>query len=248
MEKDFDFNELEQILKKVREEQQQNREEYNAPAVEELEPPNTAEELKAQAEEVNEPAPQPEPISPPAPTKEEKAPVKKEKAPKKKREMPKLKLNTKVISANVKTRLVPKVKEFFKKELTRKALISVGCIIALVGLVFGGIKVVQFAQVAYLRPYIEKYGIDFPKGIREEFCDDYGKDQGVMGRIVIEDTATDALAGSNKKADAYAEKGSTVLKDQQVRAVALSSGELEKCYYCRSVRQFKSACDVQNAF
>ena len=227
MEKDFDFNELEEVLKRVRSEQQNKPADETPAEPEPLEPPKTMQQMQKEASEP-EAEEQQEEASEPAPEQKEK---KKPALPKVNIKMPKIKLNTKVLSANFKTRLVPAVKDFFKKELVKKALLAVVAVLVIIGLGFGGVKLYQYSQVAYLKPYIEKYNIDFPEGIREEFCDDYGKDQNVMGRIVIEDTGTDVLAGSEKDGvAAFAEKGSSVLTDQHVRSVALRDSGLEKYY------------------
>ncbi len=211
---DFDYNELEEMLKKVRSRQQTQPSSEEEP----LEPPKTTQEMQSETQQSEQQAPEAE-------EKENYAPDKV------KIKMPELKFNTKVISANIKTRLLPAVKSVFKKELVRKSLLAVIAVIVLIGLGFGGVKLYQYAQVAYLKPYIEKYNIEFPDGIREEFCDDFGKDQRVMGRIVIADTSTDVLAGSKKEgAAAYADAGSSVLDDQHIRSVALRDSGLEKYY------------------
>ena len=211
----FEYNELEELLKKVREESKTEEEPVAEP--EPLEPPKTRKEL--QAESADEPASENlEWLTPEEAAEEEK------KA--KKSALPKIK--PAVIKANFKTRLVPPIKRFCKKVFTRQLLLSVGSIALIAALVFGGIKLYDYSKTAYLRPYIEKYGIEYPEGIREEFCDDYGKDQTVQGRLVIEDTSTDTLVSS--KSVAKPDKGSTVLKDEHLRSISLEKGNLETCY------------------
>ena len=213
MENNNNYNELEEILRQVRE--------------------------KHPELQIND---EPEELPPPEPKKTE--PPAEEPEPKEEKPAPKLKPNKKIVKANFKTRVLPKAKAFGKIAALRYAAIAVIAAAVVAGLVFGGIKVYEYAQVAYLKPYIEKYGIEFPDGIREEFCDAYGNDQTVAGKLVISDTSTDVLVnGSGNDGAAVLEFGGTVLKKQHVRSIALDSGEsLEKDY--STAAAFKNASQL----
>ena len=212
--RDNDYsNELDIILKRIRNEANQKTESESEK--EPLEPPKTREEMQEP------PADEPAPETLEWQTAEEAAASERKKARK-------VFLRPAVIRANFKTRLLPAVKRFLGKILTRQFFLALGALVLIAALVFGGVKLYDYSKTAYLRPYIEKYGIEYPAGIREEFCDDYGKDQSTQGRLVIEDSATDTLISS--KSVAVPDKGSTVLKDQHIRSVSLSRGNLETCY------------------
>lgn len=75
-----------------------------------------------------------------------------------------------------------------KKPLTKKdkkaiktALIAVGGIILAAAVVLIIVFINKSNANAYLKPYEEKYGIDFPNGMLEEYCDAYGENQNLAG-------------------------------------------------------------------
>lgn len=127
---------------------------------------------------------------------------------------------------------LPKPTDEEKIILKRVGIIACA-IVAAIALVFGGIKVVNYAKTAYIRSYEKKYQVDFPDGIRKEFCDEFGKDQSFSGNLVIEDTSTDVkVFAKAKDGAALLDKGSDVKQDQHIRAIALdkSLGDLESVY------------------
>ena len=102
-----------------------------------------------------------------------------------------------------------------------------------VALGFGGVKLYQYSKIAYLKPFEEKYHIEYPVGIGKEFCDAYGKNPSLAGEIVISDTDTKEYVYSEpSQGEALFEKGSSVYEDQHCRAIALSKeqADLEKVY------------------
>lgn len=124
-------------------------------------------------------------------------------------------------------------KDISKKLFSKKVAIVLIAIIGAAALCFGGVKVYQFAKVAYLKPYEKQYGIEYPIGIAKEFCDDYGKDQSLSGRLTIPDTQSESLVYSTEKDGVpLLEKGSSVSEEQQFRSIALSSdfSDLESVY------------------
>lgn len=80
-----------------------------------------------------------------------------------------------------------KTKLFTKKT----ALVILGLIIIICAAI--GIKyAVGSAKNSYIKSYESKYGVDFPEGIRKEYCDLYGENQSVVGYIIIDDIELDA--------------------------------------------------------
>ena len=79
------------------------------------------------------------------------------------------------------------IKAFAKKN--KIALICVGAV-ALIGILA---IIINIASTAYLKPYEKKYGITYPKGIAEEFCDAYGQNKNVSAKITF-GLETNALA------------------------------------------------------
>ena len=127
----------------------------------------------------------------------------------------------------------PKFKDFTKKYCTKRNLTIAGAIILIPVLVFTSIKVVDFAKTAYLRPYIEKYKIEFPEGIREDMCDPYGKDQTVCGRFEVEDLNYKIYVSNILKDNrAFLENDADINKDQHFRAIRLANkdADLESLY------------------
>lgn len=75
-----------------------------------------------------------------------------------------------------------------KKQLTEKdikavkaALIALGAVILVVAVVLIIVFVNKSSANAYLKPYEQKYGISFPDGMLEEYCDAYGENQNLAG-------------------------------------------------------------------
>ncbi|MBQ9532233.1 MAG: hypothetical protein IJR70_09210 [Eubacterium sp.] len=122
----------------------------------------------------------------------------------------------------------PKFKAFSKKFCTKKNLTIAGIIVLIPVLVISSIKVIDFARTAYLRPYIEKYKIEFPEGILEEMCDAYGKDQTVRGKIEVEDlnykTYVSEILKDNK---AFLENDADITKDQHFRAIRFNKKDVD---------------------
>ncbi len=100
--------------------------------------------------------------------------------------------------------------------------------------IFGGIKIADYAKTAYIKEYEDKYKIDFPDGILKEFCDEYGKDQSIVGSLDISDTKTEKLKVYSKyrKSNALLEKGGDIYSGQHIRAIALDDGtaDIESVY------------------
>ena len=221
MSDEFHYNELEEILKKIRSEEPPEAS-SQADEMAELEPPKTREEMRAEAQPETEPEPELEWF-----TAEEAAQAESKKKEKKKT-IPKP--DAAVIKANFKTQLLPKAKGFFKKLMTRRFYIAVGAAVLLLLVILGAVKLYDYSKTAYLKPYIEMYGIEYPEGIREEFCDEYGRNQTTAGQLIIEDCGVDSIVNANEKNAVIMDKGSTVLENQHLRSITLKKSNLEAYY------------------
>ena len=137
------------------------------------------------------------------------------------------------IKENFNNNFKPKFKEFLKKYLTKQAVTIIGIVALIIALGFGGVKLYNYSRTAYLRPYIEKYNIEYPEGILKEMCDPYGKDQSVRGRLEIEDLDFSQYFSNVIKNDyAFLENDADIEKDQHFRAIRLSEkdADLESLY------------------
>lgn len=149
-----------------------------------------------------------------------------------KKEKKNFKVDFKAVGKNFKEKLVPAFKNILKKVLKKQVLIVLGVIVLIIALVIGGVKIYDYSKVAYLKPYEEKYGIEYPVGILKEMCDNYGKNQNVVGRIKITDTDTDNLIISQLTADsAYSYEGNDVFKEQQFMSFDVNGvSDIESIY------------------
>lgn len=179
-------------------------------------------EIRAEAPKkpANEPIEPPKAVEPPRPIdqpkpvedtnpKEDKAGQKPKKAKEKKAiKMPNIKLN---------------ISKKAKKIIISAVAIIVAVVVAVVS--------INFALTAYLRPYEKKYHIDFPRGIAEELCDAYGKNQNVIGSLQDGDTVV-YLSNFADVSNTHEEKGSDLDKDFQLNAVVLKGEKwnIEKSY------------------
>lgn len=154
----------------------------------------------------------------------------KEEKPKK--EKKNIQFDFKAVGRNFKTVFVPAVKSILKKVFKKQVLLIFGVLVLIAALVFGGIKLYDYSKIAYLKPYQEKYGIEYPAGILEEMCDSYGKNQNVVGRIKLGDTDTDELIISQKtEGAAYSYEGNDVFKNQQFMSFDLNgTADIESVY------------------
>ena len=132
-----------------------------------------------------------------------------------------------------KNKILPWFKAFFKKPKVRKGLKISGIAVLIVAVVFGSVKLINFSRTAYLRPYIEKYKIEYPEGILEEMCDAYGKDQSVVGKLEISDLSSEKYISSIiTDNNLFLENGADFTKDQHFRAIRLArkDADLESIY------------------
>ena len=118
-----------------------------------------------------------------------------------------------------------------KKKPPIKAIVIICvAVLAVIGIVFG---VIQYTSTAYLKPYKEKYGIDFPKGIAEDFCDAYGENQRVVGKLEIPDSNAELFVSSEKDSlSPHFENGSRANETPQFRSITIYSknADIESAY------------------
>ena len=84
-----------------------------------------------------------------------------------------------------------KLKKISRIVFSKKVLFSLLAILLAVAIGFGIKFGIGYSKTAYLNPYKDKYpNVDFPVGILEKYCDDYGSAPDTLGYISISDTAT----------------------------------------------------------
>lgn len=127
---------------------------------------------------------------------------------------------------------IPKIKAWAKKVFTKQVIIALVSIVAVIAAVIGGVKLYEYSKIAYLKPYQEKYKIEYPVGILKQFCDPYGKNQHIVGNVEITDTKTKKYVTYQiTKNYAYSHTGTDVNKDQQFRAIDVTGySDLESVY------------------
>lgn len=126
-----------------------------------------------------------------------------------------------------------------KKANTKKIIIAIVAVILVIAIGFG---IFSYASTAYLRPYKDKYGIDFPKGIPEEFCDKYGENQEFTGKLdIIDGERNIYIYSQNEESLAHFDGGSTINKPQQFRAISISKDDADIEALYSSMERYKRA-------
>ena len=120
------------------------------------------------------------------------------------------------------------IKAFAKKN--KIALICVGAV-ALIGILA---IIINIASTAYLKPYEKKYGITYPKGIAEEFCDAYGQNKNVSAKITFGDGQLGEvfILNSDYQSGDHFDEGSAIDDDAQIKSISIesSSADIEGLY------------------
>lgn len=120
------------------------------------------------------------------------------------------------------------IKAFAKKN--KIALICVGAV-ALIGILA---IIINIASTAYLKPYEKKYGITYPKGIAEEFCDAYGQNKNVSAKITFGDGQLGEvfILNSDYQSGDHFDEGSAIDDDAQIKSISIesSSADIERLY------------------
>ena len=137
------------------------------------------------------------------------------------------------IKEGFKNRLLPKLKALFKNPKTKRIFKIIGIAVLIIALIFGSVKLISYSKTAYLKPYIEKYNIEYPEGILEEMCDAYGKNQGVVGKLEIDDISYEKIVSSIiDNNTAFLENSADITKEQHFRAISLmdNTADIESIY------------------
>lgn len=120
------------------------------------------------------------------------------------------------------------IKAFARKN--KIALICVGAV-ALIGILA---IIINIASTAYLKPYEKKYGITYPKGIAEEFCDAYGQNKNVSAKITFGDGQLGEvfILNSDYQSGDHFDEGSAIDDDAQIKSISIesSSADIEGLY------------------
>ena len=133
--------------------------------------------------------------------------------------------------------------------LKKKVVLVLVAIALLVGGIFGGIGIYRYQQTAYLRPYIKKYSVTYPKGILEEYCDAYGRNISTAGELIVKDVNYQNYYYANVASYPKLAKGVDVYQEQQFRSMEVEKAlcDLESIYatkegYAASTQEF--ACNT----
>lgn len=135
--------------------------------------------------------------------------------------------------------IFPAAGRSFKKMLTKQFAIFLAVVVVIGAAGYGGYRLYEYSRVAYLNSYKKEYpGIEFPDGILEEMCDDYGKNQNVVCKIspIGKD---DFIVATSDKEDNYAQAYPQfdVKNEQQFQSIDVSNvggfDNLESLYSTR---------------
>lgn len=126
------------------------------------------------------------------------------------------------------------VKAFFKTKKGKKIMITAAAVLCAAAVAAGGFALIRYEKTAYLRPYIEKYpDVDFPAGIRENYCEQYARVPATTGYLSIE-------------ACSY---GSFVVQSTASAQPALSfSNRADGLDFNTVIRMPDGACDLESVF
>lgn len=119
------------------------------------------------------------------------------------------------------------------RALPKSAVIAFLAVVLFVVAAIVTLSVVHHSRTAYLKPYESTYGIEFPKGIAEEFCDEYGRNQNLEGRLTITDTDSEIMVSNSIEVIIpHADIGTELLSQQQFKSIHLDKkyADLESAF------------------
>lgn len=170
--------------------------------------------------------------------------IEKRSAPKE--EKPKKEKTPKVKKEKVKKEKPKKEKKPVDKAKVKAVFKKIGlCVIiiaVIIGLVFAGMGIAKYAKTAYLKPYKEKYpGVNFPVGIKADFCDYFGENPNTVGYISIDDIGYENYILSQNNGTNPVLDSSNSLKKLDFNTVVylIDENTLEKTY--STAQAFQSA-------
>lgn len=155
---------------------------------------------------INQPVAKPEPAPAPKPAKKAK--------------------DKKVKEKKVKNGTKKYFKATFSKDFKKLAKRIVAIILAIAIIITGGLFIANKAKYGYIRDYEKQYGIDFPKHIQEEFCNEYAKNQSIRGSLTIENEKQYVEERSNTS-NPYLDSGSSIDADQQFSSIRASKNDFD---------------------
>ena len=121
------------------------------------------------------------------PEKTKKAKVKKEPKPKK---TPEQIAEEKERRREIKSNISSSIKAI---ATDKRFFIPVISIVLVAVIAFSAVSIINYNKTAYLRPYEKEYpNVQFPVGIMEKYCDDFGKNPSLQGYIKIDDISFDS--------------------------------------------------------
>ena len=100
--------------------------------------------------------------------------------------------------------LLPKApRRPLSKKQKRGLRIALVCLAVAVALAFSIPAIQSSRQNAYLKPYETKYGIHYPAGMLEQYCDAYGKDQQIAGFLTYGGSGELAVSKTKNESQPY---------------------------------------------
>ena len=135
--------------------------------------------------------------------------------------------------------IFPAAGRSFKKMLTKQFAIFLAVVVVIGAAGYGGYRLYEYSRVAYLNSYKKEFpGVEFPEGILEEMCGEYGKNQNVVCKISPKDKDEFVVATSDKEDNyAYAYPSFDVKNEQQFQSIDISNvtgfDDLESLYSTR---------------
>lgn len=135
--------------------------------------------------------------------------------------------------------IFPAAGRSFKKMLTKQFAIFLAVVVVIGAAGYGGYRLYEYSRVAYLNSYKKEFpGVEFPEGILEEMCGEYGKNQNVVCKISPKDKDEFVVATSDKEDNyAYAYPSFDVKNEQQFQSIDVSNvsgfDNLESLYSTR---------------
>ena len=135
--------------------------------------------------------------------------------------------------------IFPAAGRSFKKVLTKQFAIFLAVVVVIGAAGYGGYRLYEYSRVAYLNSYKKEFpGVEFPEGILEEMCGEYGKNQNVVCKISPKNKDEFVVATSDKEDNyAYAYPSFDVKNEQQFQSIDISNvsgfDDLESLYSTR---------------
>lgn len=135
--------------------------------------------------------------------------------------------------------IFPAAGRSFKKMLTKQFAIFLAVVVVIGAAGYGGYRLYEYSRVAYLNSYKKEFpGVEFPEGILEEMCGEYGKNQNAVCKISPKDKDEFIVATSDKEENyAYAYPSFDVKNEQQFQSIDVSNvggfDDIESLYSTR---------------